>query len=113
MLGFGASVGALRQRARGWRIRSRKTVETTKLTASATIAYGAVIAAMSAAGHARAGDLRDRDGELELRVAVDQMVAVDELGEIRLVRDVEEDGEDADDELDDEQLPDRERVRAQ
>jgi hypothetical protein len=55
-----------------------------------------------AARHARPGHLRDGDAELQLRVAFDQVIAVDELGEIRLVGDVEEDREDADDELDSE-----------
>ena len=63
-----------------------------------------------AAGHARPRDLRERDRELQLRVALDQILPLDERGQVRLVRDVEEDGEDPDHELHDEQLPDREHA---
>src|SRR5437660_365481 len=48
--------------------------------------------------------------DLELRVPVDQLLPLNECGEIRLVRDVEEDGGDADEKADGVQLPDRERA---
>ena len=52
----------------------------TKLAASSAIAYGAVSDADQPAGDARAPDLRRRDVSLELRVALDELVAVDERG---------------------------------
>jgi hypothetical protein len=57
-----------------------------------------------------AAQLRGRAADLELRVPVDEPVARDERGEVRLVGDVEEDGADAHHEAEDVQLPDRERV---
>ena len=63
------------------------------------------------AGRARAADLRDGDRELQLRVPVDEVLAVDEGGEVRLISDVEEDGEDPDEELKDEQVPDLQHAR--
>jgi len=71
------------------RIRNRKTVETTKLTGVREDRVRSREAGDQAAPHARPCDLRDRDAELELGVAFDQMIAVDELGEIRLVCDIE------------------------
>src|SRR5262249_24984101 len=61
-------------------------------------------------GGARTRDLSDRDGELDLGVSVDEVVALDQRREIRLVRDVEEHGEDPDHELDGEELPDLENA---
>jgi hypothetical protein len=58
----------------------------------------------------RASHLRGRDGHLELCVPVDELLAIDERGEIRLVGDVEEDGEDPDHELKDEQVPHAQRA---
>ena len=49
----------------------------------------------------RTGALRGRHGDLQLRVALHQLVALDEVGQIRLVGDVEEDGEDSDEEAHD------------
>jgi hypothetical protein len=46
---------------------------------------------------------------LELRVSLDQPLSVDERGKVRLVSDVEEDGEDADEELERKQVPDPKR----
>ena len=43
------------------------------------------------AGDGRAGDRRRGAGELELRVALDQLVALDDARQVRLVGDVEED----------------------
>ena len=43
------------------------------------------------AGDRRPGDLRRGARELELRVALDQLVALDDVGQVRLVGDVEED----------------------
>src|SRR5207248_7319443 len=59
------------------------------------------------AGEARAAELRRGATDLEFRVAVDQLSALDERREVRLVRDVEEDGRDADEEADAVELPDR------
>src|SRR3954453_14542978 len=93
-------------------MRSMNSVETTKLTASTTIAYGAVIAVMRrpesggpptvAAAAGRGG------GRLQLRVALDEVVAFDERREVRLVGDVEEDGQDPEEEREDEELVDLE-----
>ncbi|HZC75550.1 MAG TPA: hypothetical protein VE220_06210 [Gaiellaceae bacterium] len=57
------------------------------------------------AGEAGACDLRDAHGQLQLRVPVDQVLSLDQRREVRLIRDVEENGEDADRELQDEELP--------
>ena len=57
--------------------------------------------------------LRGGAADLELRVAVDELLALDERRQVRLVRDVEEDGRDADEEADAVQLPDRQVRRAQ
>ena len=51
-------------------------------------------------------EARRRHRELELRVALDQPVALDDARQVRLVGDVEEDLEAADGEGDDVQLPD-------
>ena len=59
------------------------------------------------AAESRPADLRSRAADLELRVAVDQLLPVDERREIGLVRDVEEDGQRADGEADGIELPDR------
>ena len=56
------------------------------------------------AAEAGPADLRGRAADLELRVAVDDLLALDERRQVRLVRDVEEDLERADEEADDEQL---------
>ena len=63
------------------------------------------------AAETRPADLRRRAADLELRVAFDDLVAVDERREVRHVRDVEEDLEDPDEEADDEELPERQGVR--
>ena len=62
------------------------------------------------AAHSRPGELRARPADLQPRVAVDDLVVLDEGGQDRLVRDVEEDREAARDEHDDEQLRVGERV---
>ena len=51
-----------------------------------------------------------RGGDLELRVALDDLIPLDERRQVRLVGDVEEDGADAHEEADDVELPERERV---
>ena len=65
------------------------------------------------AGGGRAQALRRRSSDLELRVALDELVALDDRGQIALIRDVEEDAEAAGDEGDDIQLPDRQRVEGE
>ena len=60
------------------------------------------------AGDSGPSELSDRRGALKLRVAVDELLARDQGGEVRLVRDVEEHRQHADDERDREQLPDAE-----
>ena len=55
-------------------------------------------------------DERRRAARLELRVAVDDLVAVDDGRQVGLVRDVEEDRGAAIDEPDDVELPDREPI---
>ena len=62
------------------------------------------------AGRARTGELRRGTADLELRVPVDELVALDERRQVRLVRDVEEDGADPDQEGDDVQMAEGERV---
>ena len=62
------------------------------------------------AGQPGAGERRCGSADLELRVAVDELVSVDERGQVRLVRDVEEHRADADEEADGVELPDGERV---
>ena len=62
------------------------------------------------ASEAGATDLGGRAADLELRVPLDDLVAVDERREVRHVRDVEEDLEDPDEEADDEELPEGQRV---
>jgi hypothetical protein len=61
-------------------------------------------------GHARAGNLCNRTRQIELRVAVDHVLAFDERWEVRLVADVEEDGEASDEELQREKVPDAQRA---
>ena len=56
------------------------------------------------------GELGARARDLELRVAVDELVARHERRQVRLVGDVEEHRQHADDEADDVELPDRQRV---
>ena len=60
------------------------------------------------AGDGRPGDRRGRARELELRVALDQLVALDDARQVRLVGDVEEDLERARQEGDDVDLDERE-----
>jgi hypothetical protein len=60
------------------------------------------------ASQARPGDLRSRLRDVQLRVALDQMVAIHDLGEVRLIGDVEENRVDPDEEADDVQLGERE-----
>ena len=62
------------------------------------------------AGEPRATELCARPADLQLRVPVDEFPPVDEFRQIRLVRDVEEDGRDPDEETDAVELPDRQRV---
>ena len=64
----------------------------------------------SSSAEPRPADLRGGAADLELRVAVDDLVALDERREVRLVRDVEEDRADADEEPDDVELAEREDV---
>jgi hypothetical protein len=59
------------------------------------------------------GDLRRGARDLELRVALDELVALDERRQVALVGDVEEDGQAAGDEADDVQLPDRQCVEGE
>src|SRR5205085_9048602 len=82
-----------------WCMRSMKSVETTKLSASTRIAYGAVIAAISPPATLGPATCATELVKIELRVAVDQVLAFDECWEVRLVADVEEDGEASDEEL--------------
>ena len=66
------------------------------------------------AAEGRTGALRDRPRRLELAVAVDELVALDERRQVRLVRHVEEDRQRPDHEADHVHLPhrqDAERVR--
>ena len=58
------------------------------------------------AGRARAEDLGRRAGDLQLRVALDKLVAIDDRWQVALVGDIEEDGQAAGHEPDDVQLPD-------
>ena len=67
---------------------------------------------MRKTGKARTEPLRGRPRELELRVAVDELVALDERRQVALVGDVEEDREAAVREDDDVELPDRQPFRA-
>ena len=62
------------------------------------------------AREARSADLRCAARDLELRVALDDLIPLDERRQVRLVGDVEEDGADAHEEADDVELPERERV---
>ena len=62
------------------------------------------------AGDGRPGDRRGRARELELRVALDQLVALDDARQVRLVGDVEEDLERARQEGDNVDLDEREPV---
>ena len=80
------------------RIRSRKRPEPTKLTASRRTAYGAVKTWTSTPPRPGAADLCGRAADLELRVAVDDLLALDDRRQVRLVRDVEEHLERADEE---------------
>ena len=63
-----------------------------------------------AAAHARAADLSRRAADLELRVALDDLLSLDERRDVRHVRDVEEDGAYPDEESDDEELRQRQDV---
>jgi hypothetical protein len=56
-----------------------------------------------------AEDLRRRLADLELRVPLDELVALEDRRKVRLVRDVEEDGHQTIHEADDVELPDRQR----
>ena len=62
------------------------------------------------AGDGRPGDRRGRARELELRVALDQLVALDDARQVRLVGDIEEDLERARQEGDNVDLDEREPV---
>ena len=63
-----------------------------------------------AARETRARDLGRRPADLELRVPLDDLPALHERGQVGLVRDVEEDGADPDEEADDVELTHGERV---
>jgi hypothetical protein len=63
-------------------------------------------------GEPRAGELRSRTADLELGVPLDQLVAIDERREERLVRNVEEHGADPGDERHDVELHDVEDAEA-
>ena len=110
MLGLRPSIVATSGAAPPLRIPRMKSPEATKLSASRSTAYGAVKTSHEHAAEARAADLRRRAADLELRVPLDDLVAVDERREVRHVRDVEEDLEDPDEEADDEELPERQDV---
>ena len=56
-------------------------------------------------------DLRRRASDFELRVPLDDLRAVDEGGQVRLIGDVEEDLEGPDEEPDDEELAECQRIR--
>ena len=75
------------------------------------IAIGAVDELDEEAGDGRSGDRRGGARQLELRVSLHQLVAMDEAREIGLVGDVEEDLERASQERDDVDLPDRQPPR--
>ena len=62
------------------------------------------------AGRGRPRDLRRGPRDLQLRVALDQLVAVHDRGQVALVGDVEEHGQAAVDEADGVELPDRQGV---
>ena len=106
---------ACRSGVGSWRrIAKTNSPDSTKLSASARIASGAVDEADQAPADGRPGALRHGPRGLELAVAVDELVALDERGQVRLVRHVEEDRQRPDHEPDDVQLPHRqhaERVR--
>jgi hypothetical protein len=89
------------------RMSASASAETRKLTASIRIAIGAPINWTSAPAIPGTRDLRPRLADLELGVAVHQLVARDERGQVRRVRDVEEDGEHARGEPDQVQLEHR------
>ena len=63
--------------------------------------------------HARPQDLRRAARDLQLRVAVDELVALDDARQVALVGHVEEHGQDAGDEADDVQLPDRQGIEVE
>ena len=89
------------------RMRNRKTAEARKLTASARIASGAVTSPDEAARQAGPHDLGGRAADLQLGVALHDLVALHEGRQVGLVGDVEEDRGDAGDEADHVQLLDR------
>ena len=77
------------------------------------IATGAVTMPDQDARDPGADDLSAADRLISsLRVALDELVALDERRQVRLVGDVEEDGQAADDEPDDVELPDRQDAAA-
>ena len=81
--------------------------ETTKLHASTRTAYGAVTSAISPPETPGPAIAAPETVICELRVPLDERLAVDELRQVRLVRDVEEDREDPDEEADDVELRER------
>ena len=109
IFGFAPSAGFSGNCSR-LRIAARKPPETRKLTASTRIAYGAVTRLTSPPAQRRAREVRSRAADLELRVALHELLPVDQRGEVRLIRDVEEDREAAREEADDVELPQRDRV---
>ena len=68
----------------GLRMRRMNRPETTKLSASTSTAYGAVKIWTSTPAIPGPVDLRGRAADLELRVAVDDLVAIDERREVGL-----------------------------
>ena len=74
--------------------------------ASVMMASGAVTTPMRPPPSGRPGGLRDRAADLQLGVALQDLVALHEAGQVGLIGHVEEDGQDAVDEADDVQLLD-------
>ena len=108
--GRGAASGCRSGRSSFVRMRARNPAEPRKLTASTRIANGAVIAPTRTPARPGPAMNAPRSADLELRVAVHELVLPDERRQVGLVGDVEEDRADPDAEGDDVQLPDRERV---
>ena len=77
-----------------------------KLIASTSTAYGRGDRLHEEAADAGSGDGGNATGRLELRVALDEFFVGHELGQVTLVRDVEEDRQHAGEQRDDEQLAD-------
>ena len=91
-------------------MRHRKKADPMNEIESTRMASGARDRTDQEAGDARTGDLGGRAADLELRVALEDVLAVDQRRQVRLVGDVEEDGQAAVDEADQVQLPDGQRA---